>query len=434
MKFSKQTASVLHLMLAAVLLFGLLLNVASVPAHAAGKQSSSEIMEQIKEMQNQQKENKEEIKKLEAQLKENLTEMEAIVAQKNIIDQEIFLLHAQVTNTNNMISAYNVLIADKQAELSKAQEKLTQLNEKNKERIRAMEEEGPLSYWAVLFKANSFSDLLDRLNIVQEIAAADQRLLREMREVAAKVAVAQEELVADKANLLIVREELAVTEATLQEKRLETEELLKKLIATGEEFEQYLAESEEIQQQLAQDIASAKKEYEDAKESEYWEAYWATYVPPTTQPPTTKPYIPPTTSVVTPPVSGGWVFPMTRKTWVTSPYGMRVHPLKGTWTMHHGVDFEGDRGDDIVATRAGVVLKAAWSNSMGYYVNIDHGDGYTSIYMHMTHYVVKTGDKVSAGQKIGECGSTGDSTGDHLHFGIYYNGQSVNPMNYVKLK
>ena len=70
---------------------------------------------------------------------------------------------------------------------------------------------------------------------------------------------------------------------------------------------------------------------------------------------------------------------MTRKTWVTSPYGMRVHPLKGTWTMHHGVDFEGDRGDTIVATRAGVVLKAAWSNSMGYYVNIDHGDGYTSI-------------------------------------------------------
>ena len=117
MKFSKQTASVLHLMLAAVLLFGLLLNVASVPAHAAGKQSSSEIMEQIKEMQNQQKENKEEIKKLEAQLKENLTEMEAIVAQKNIIDQEVFLLHKQVTNINNMISAYNVLIADKQEEL-----------------------------------------------------------------------------------------------------------------------------------------------------------------------------------------------------------------------------------------------------------------------------------------------------------------------------
>ena len=433
MKFSKRTASALHLILATVLLLGILMNVSAAPAYAAGKQSSSEIREQINEMENQQKENQEQIEKLEAQLQDNLTEMEAIVAQKGLIDQEIFLLHKQVANTNNMISAYNVLIADKQTELTKAQAKLEQLNEKNKERIRAMEEEGPLSYWTVLFKATSFSDLLDRLNIVQEIAAADQRLLREMRETADKVAAAQEELVTEKANLELVREELTLTEESLQEKRVEAENLLKQLIAIGEEFEKYLEESEKVQQELAEQIAQKEEQYEDAKESEYWRDYWATYVPPTTQPPTTKPYVPPTTEPPT--VSdNGWVMPMTRKTWITSPYGMRYHPISGTWSMHNGVDFEGDYGDDIVATRGGVVLAAGWSNSMGYYVNIDHGDGYTSIYMHMTHHIVYRGDTVYAGQKIGECGSTGDSTGAHLHFGIYYNGRSVNPMNYVSLR
>lgn len=432
MKFKKKIASILALILAAVMLLSLLVNLFAVPANADNNQSSSEIREQIEEMERLQAENQEQIDLLEQQLQDNLTEMEAIVAQKNIIDQEIFLLHAQVANTNEMISAYNVLIADKQEELSKAEAKLALLNAQNKERIRAMEEDGPLSYWAVLFKANSFSDLLDRLNMVQEIAAADQRMLKEMRDTADAVAAAQEELLIEKANLELVREDLAATEASLQSKRVHADELLAQLIATGEQYEKYMEEKEQVQAELAAQIAGKEQEYEDAKESEYWEAYWATYTEPPTEPPTTEPpYVPPEQGWDPSVSEEGWRSPMNRKTWVTSAYGWRWHPIHDEWRFHHGVDLEGDTGDDIVAARSGVVIKANWQESMGYYVTIDHGDGYTSIYMHMTHYIVEVGDQVVAGEKIGECGSTGDSTGPHLHFGIYYNGSSVNPMQFI---
>ena len=421
----------LHLILAAVLLMGLVLNTVAVPANAADGLSSSEIRDQINELERLQEENQEEIKKLENQLQDNLTEMEAIVAQKNIIDQEVFLLHKQVTNTNEMISAYNVLIADKQAELTKAEEKLARLVEQNKERIRAMEEDGQISYWTVLFKASNFSDLLDRLNMVQEIAAADTRLLKEMQDTANAVAAAQEELVAEKANLELVREGLLETESKLQEKRVEADELLARLIATGEEFAQYLEERENVQQEYAQQIAGKEQEYEDAKESEYWEAYWATWTEPPTEAPTEAPYEPPEEEWTPSGGTSDWVFPMDVSTYITSPYGWRWHPIHNEWRMHHGIDLAGDYYDNILAARSGVVIKAGWQSSMGYYVSIDHGDGFTSIYMHMTEYFVEVGDKVYAGEHIGECGSTGDSTGPHLHFGIYKNGSSVNPLDYI---
>ena len=115
-----------------------------------------------------------------------------------MIDQEIGLLSAQIININEQITAFGVLIADKQDELDNAEERYEELNEKNKERIRTMEEDGSVSYWEVLFKANSFSDLLDRLNMVEEIAASDQRRLKELSEAKENVAVAKEELALEK--------------------------------------------------------------------------------------------------------------------------------------------------------------------------------------------------------------------------------------------
>ena len=127
-----------------------------------------------------------------------------------------------------------------------------------------------------------------------------------------------------------------------------------------------------------------------------------------------------------------WRSPLTKPSWIVSPYGMRLHPKLGIWRMHHGVDLDGDLGDPIVAARSGVVSYATYEEyGGGNYIFINHGDGYSSTYMHMTHYIVKVGDIVSAGQVVGYMGSTGLSTGVHLHFGIYYNGESVNPADYV---
>jgi murein DD-endopeptidase MepM/ murein hydrolase activator NlpD len=110
---------------------------------------------------------------------------------------------------------------------------------------------------------------------------------------------------------------------------------------------------------------------------------------------------------------------------------MRLHPVLGYKRMHNGVDFGCPKGTPIYASRSGQVTIAQYSSSAGYYVSINHGDGWTSVYMHMTNYIVKKGQNVSQGQVIGYVGNTGYSTGPHLHFGIAYNGKYVNPMNYV---
>ena len=128
--------------------------------------------------------------------------------------------------------------------------------------------------------------------------------------------------------------------------------------------------------------------------------------------------------------SGSWTKPVDYS-YVSSPFGYRWHPVTGVWTMHKGVDFPMPKGTPIYASRSGYVTIATYHSTAGNYVTINHQDGYSSVYMHMTHDVVSVGEYVKAGQLIGYVGSTGRSTGPHLHFGISYNGKYVNPMDYV---
>ena len=130
--------------------------------------------------------------------------------------------------------------------------------------------------------------------------------------------------------------------------------------------------------------------------------------------------------------SGGWQVPCSY-TSITSPFGNRKSPTAGASSYHQGVDLDTGTGDPVYATRAGVVTIAGWGNAAGNYVQINHQDGFSSIYMHLRDYCVSAGQIVSAGQLIGATGATGITTGDHLHFGISYNGVYVNPCNYVPL-
>lgn len=411
--------SVLAGILAAVMLLSLVLGLLPTPASAA---SSKEIKKQLEQLKDEKKEIQAQIAEIQSQYDANAEEISDLVAQKDAIDQEISLLNEQVSNINDQLAAYNQLIADKQDELDMAEYHLEELNEKNKERIRAMEEEGKLSYWSIIFKANDFSDLLDRVNMIQEINESDQRRLEEMRVMAEQVTAAREELAAEKTELEEARAELDATEAELAEKRVQADELLIELIARGDEFQALIDESEDLQDELMQEIAQAEK---DLKEAEYKE-WLATYVPPTTKP-SGKDTAPSTQA----PSSSGWVSPVKSYT-LTSAFGMRVHPISGKWKMHNGVDMAAPQGTPIYAAKSGKVTKTAFqAGGAGYYVTINHGDGFTSVYMHMTHYIVSPGTYVNAGQVIGYVGSTGGSTGPHLHFGISYNGSYVNPMNYV---
>ena len=404
--------------LACLLVLTMVFDMIPVSVEAA---SSSEIKNQITEMEEENEELKKQIKELKSKYKKNENEIKDIVAQKDLIDQEISLLTAQIANINRQITAFGLLIADKQDELDMARDHLAELNEKNKERIRAMEEEGGLSYWTVLFQANSFSDLLDRINMVQEIASADQRRLKELQKAAEDVETARADLEVEKSSLEATKETLNATQAEQEAKRQESDKLLRKLIEKGEEYQAMLDESEQLQDDLMKEIAQKEKEYKEAKHQEWL----ATYVPPTTWPSDD------TTPSKDIPSSSGWVCPVPYYT-LTSPFGMRVHPIRGTWTMHNGVDMAAAQGTPIYAAKSGrVTVTSFQAGGAGYYVSINHGDGFSSIYMHMTHYIVSPGMYVNAGQVIGYVGSTGGSTGPHLHFGISYNGTYVNPMNYI---
>lgn len=419
MKKRKLLVSILAGIMALIMLLGLIAGF--IPAaHAA---SSSELKAELDALKAEKAEIDAQIQEIKGQISENNNEIKEMVAQKNLIDQEIFLLYQQESNINGQISTYSLLIADKQEQLVDAETKFNDLTEKNKERIQAMEEEGQISYWSVLFQANSFSDLLDRVNMVQEIAAADKRRLEELDAAAKEVTEAKAALETEKEALEEVKAELAVTQAQLAEKRTQADALLAELVAKGMEYEDLMAQSEDEQAELAREIANKKDEYDKAK----YQEWLATSVPPTT-----RPTAPSDNSGSSTPVSGGWKVPI-NYTAMTSAFGWRIHPIYGTRKFHYGVDLAAPTGTPIYATRSGTVSTASYNGSAGYYVQINHGDGYRSIYMHMTHYVVSAGQNVSQGQVIGYCGSTGGSTGPHLHFGISYNGSYVNPANYIPI-
>lgn len=410
MKRYRKAKSILALLLAVVLVLGMM------PGRVQAA-TSSELKEQLDELKEQKKELQAEIDAVRGQYQANENEILDMVAQKNVIDQEIALLHSQVININAQISAYSLLIADKQEELEDAQTRLAELNEKNKERIRAMEEQGEISYWLIIFEANSFFDLLDRINMVEEIEAADQRRLAEMSAVAQEIAETQAQLEEEKTALEEVRVELDQAQVLLEEKRDEADAILTELVAKGEEYLLLLEEAEAEEDALMQEIANMQDEYDEAKYKEWLATSVTTYSDDHS------------TNV---PASSGWMVPLPAGSYrVSSTFGMRLHPVLGYYRMHNGVDLGCAQGTPIYASRSGQVNVATYSGSAGYYVSINHGDGWTSVYMHMTYYIVSKGQYVTQGQVIGYVGSTGYSTGPHLHFGIAYNGKYVNPMNYI---
>ncbi len=438
----KKLVSIFAGIMAAIMILSLLLSV--IPAASAA--SSSEIREQIKEMEKEQEELQKQKEELRAQFQETEDEIANIVNEKNIIDQEISILYGQIDLVNRQVAAYSLLIADKQDELEKAESQLAELTEKNRDRIRTMEEEGNLSYWSVLFAANSFSDLLDRLDMVEEIAAADKRRLEEMSDAAHEVAEARDELALEKEELQATQEELAGMYSELDVKRAQADELLLELLAKCADIESLYSELEAEEDELLDEIARAEEEYNQAKLDE-WIAHMATAttVPPaTTAPPTTAPNEGGNgTGTNNGTGSGnnnnnnnssseGWLVPCSYVL-LTSPFGNRNPPTAGASYDHKGVDLAGPEGTPIYATRSGVVTIARWSNSGGNYVTINHGDGFSSVYMHLTSFVVSPNQAVSQGQLIGYMGSTGISTGSHLHFGIAFNGVYVNPALYVNL-
>ncbi len=414
---NKKLVSILAGIMAAILILSLMLSLLVSVAHGA---TSSEIKEQIEQLEEEYKAQQDAIKALEAQLAQNKQDIKSMVARKDGIDQQITILSEQIITINQIVSAYNLQIADKQDELDAAEEKLALLQEAYKDRIRAMEEQGEVSYWSVIFQANSFADLLDRLTIVAEIAQSDRLRMQQIRDLAAQVEQAKQELALQKQEQEEAKRELEQTQIDLDNKNTEVEGLLHSLVALGSEYETYMKEGEKE----AADLMDQLEQLEDDLDDALYEEWLATSIPAGT------------TAVkgqLINEVNGIlWYTPTTKYT-VTSKYGYRPNPFNPSkWEGHNGVDLGAPKGTPIVATRSGIVTFTGYQeNGAGNYVWINHGDGFKSIYMHMTNYIVDVGQYVEAGEIIGYVGSTGRSTGPHLHFGLKYNGSYVDPLKYI---
>ena len=404
----RHSATRKHLLAAAL---ACALALTTVPFPASASQKTDKLKDELGGLKEKNASIQSEIDAIRQQYTTTSNQIQDLVNQKNAVDQEIALLHEQILNINDQVIAYGQLIADAQDQLDDSNARLDELNEKHKLRIRAMEEAGNVSYWQVLFQASSFTNFLDRLTLIEEIAAADQRRIDEIQQVATEVSSTQAQMQQELRELGDAQAQLTESENLLAEKRTESDELLRTLASQREEFELLLDDSEAKQDALMKEIAQKQKELSNA---EYEERLAKLAL-----------------QGQNPPSNATWITPVSGYT-ITSPFGMRVHPIYKYPLKHNGIDMACPQGTPIYATRAGTVTTASYqAGGAGYYVSINHGDGFGSIYMHMTNYVVSKGQKVTAGQLIGYVGSTGLSTGPHLHFGVSYAGTYVNPMAYI---
>lgn len=402
-----------------VLAFALLLLTSGllwcVPAEAA---SSEELLSGLSELREKQAALEKKSAALATEISENRKQAQSVIDQKYDIDRQIALSDEAIENYNAQLQQYSLLIAQKQQELEAALEEEDALQTQYKARLRSMEETGSVSYWSILFKAHSFSDLLDRVDMIREIAKSDQLMMQKLAEATTAVEQSREELEQQRQQMQSAKTALAEQETLLAQQRAEADALLLEIAEQGEqmtaEYQDYLDQ----EAALSGEVAKAEKAYYEALAAE--EAARLAELNKKNN------------YVSTDGGASGFLYPLPYQVAITDSYGYRTHPVtgeKGKW--HNGVDFAAGSGTAIYATKSGTVTTALDSSIWGNYVVINHGDGFSSLYAHMQGLIVSVGDYVKQGQVIGYVGSTGLSTGPHLHFTIYYNGADVNPMNYV---
>lgn len=373
-------------------------------------ENSSDIQDEIDRLKEEADRIEQQQKEIENQIDENDAQTLSFAEEKMRIDNDLELARQEVENLEAQIHQYNLLVAEKQAELDELTEKQNTLMQKFRLRMRSLQERGNISYWQVLFHSASFEDMLMRKTMVEEIAASDQRMLGQIRENAEQVLLAKESLTEQKAMLEEKKVEQAAAQEALEQKRAESDQAISELIASRQDLV-------EEQERIQDDMDALEKEIAAREEELNRQQQQNNYVPVVTE--------------------AGFLFPVSLNGYqcMTSPYGYRVHPISGVTRLHNGVDLAAVTGTPIFASKSGVVTTACigWGNGYGNHVVINHGDGYSTLYAHQSALNVYEGQIVSQGDVIGYVGSTGNSTGPHLHFTVFKNGETINPMSCISL-
>ena len=391
--------------------------------------------EAINQMKEKAQSIRNEISGYQSQINELELEGKKTLAQKELYDEQCTLLAEQITLTEEQIAAYEELVAIARQEYDDAVAAEKAQYELMCERIRAMEERGTISYMEIVFGASSFADLLGRIDFIDEIMQSDEDVILSWQACQQEKIERQNELAVVIEETEAVKRDLEGQKEELEKKRAEAEQLMAEIQANQEEYEKLVAEREKDAAELKQQIAKAEAEYaEQIRKQREAEAAAAAAAAAARNRNNGGGSSSGNTS------GGGKSAAGVSLSWpvssrkITSGFGRRsASATNGVGSTNHmGIDIGGVGYDSRVSSAAsGVVTVATTSRSAGNYVAVSHGNGVVTLYMHLSSYSVSVGDKVSQGDKLGITGSTGNSTGPHLHFAVMIDGSYVDPINYL---
>ena len=340
---------------------------------------------------------------IQNRLKEVQADKNAALQRKQLLESQISLLRQEIDSTNELIAMYDRLIAEKTAELEQAETEEAAQFDLFCRQMRLMEEQGETSYWGILFSSSDFAELLDNYMMVEEIIEYDNRVIDGLVALQERVAsdragleTAQAEQEEVKAGLVAAQNELKAQEAEAD-----------KVIAEIKGQEDQLKSMEAELQKAAAELDAQIK----AKEREF------------------------AAQIANVPSESGFLWPLSSGYNVlTSLFGPRPHPVTGKPNNHTGIDISAPKNTKIYAAKSGVVTTSTYNSSYGEYVVVSHSDSTSTLYAHMTTRNVREGQTVKQGDVVGYVGSTGSSTGNHLHFEVRVNNARQDPVNYFKDK
>lgn len=324
-------------------------------------------------------------------------------SDKAKLDSEINDLNQQISAVSAELDRTAALLSQKETELALAQEECEKQFDSFKNRARIMYENGPSTYIEILFSSGSFSEFMSSIEIIKNLLDYDNRILEERKAAREEIAAQKTEIETIKNDQETRRQTLSQMQSTLETKRASQSAVISQLESREEtvrrQVEEQVAEEARIQSLINQALAAQKTSAQSASAS----------------------------------VSGTgtmqWPCPSTNR--LTSRFATRQHPIDGVTKMHNGIDIAGGYGADIIAADSGMVLFSGNSSSYGKYIVISHGGSLTTLYAHCSQLLVSAGATVSRGQTIAKVGSTGKSTGPHLHFEVSLNGSRQDPLSYV---
>lgn len=366
-----------------------------------------------------------EAKKKKTSLEEEKKKTEAVLKNleslKNDAAAYVKTLDANLESLNDELSRLDTEIAEKEGEISNTQEELSEAKQVEKKqyesmklRIKYMYEKGDSSYVDLLMQAKSLSELLNKAEYIGKISAYDRQMLNEYAAVKEEIAEKEKSLEAERAALLSLQEETEARQASVEQllsaKQAELKKYESQINAAEGQLSEYEKDIKAQEDSIKAIEAEIKRKEEEAKKKA--EASGQTYK---------------TKNLGD--ISFTWPCPSSSR--ITSNFGSRSSPTEGASSDHKGIDIGASTGSNIVAAADGEVVVSTYSYSAGNYVMINHGGGVYTVYMHASKLLVSVGDSVKKGQTIAKVGSTGYSTGPHLHFGIRVNGTYVNPRQYV---